>query len=166
MGRKDKGDVNMKALVVYYSRTGKTKNIAESIAKKLGADIEEIVDTTPRKGFFGFLFGSRDAMFKKGTSIEPLKSKPEDYDVVVVGTPIWAGTMAPAVRTYLNISKIKKAAFFCTCGGRGIEKTFANMHEIIVDAKVIAGLGFTMKTLKEGAEEKIDKFVEKIKEAK
>ncbi len=45
----------MKVLIVYYSRSGQTRNIAEVIAKKLGAELEEIVDHRNRKGLLGFL---------------------------------------------------------------------------------------------------------------
>jgi flavodoxin len=40
----------MKSLVVYYTRTGKTKSAAEAIATQLGADIEEIVDLKKTAG--------------------------------------------------------------------------------------------------------------------
>jgi len=45
----------MKTLVVYYSRTGKTKFVAEKIAVELKADVEEVVDLKSRSGRFGFL---------------------------------------------------------------------------------------------------------------
>ena len=45
----------MKVLVVYYSRTGNTKFVAEAIAQSLEADIEEIKDGKNRMGVFGFL---------------------------------------------------------------------------------------------------------------
>jgi len=72
----------MKALVVYYSRTNSTKKIAESVAKCLKADIDEIIDKKSRSGPIGFLTGGRDAMQKKETAIEFEKS-PEKYDLVI-----------------------------------------------------------------------------------
>ncbi|MBE3088681.1 MAG: flavodoxin family protein, partial [Actinobacteria bacterium] len=42
-------------LVVYYSRTGTTRKVAEYITKQLGADMEEIIDMKKRSGIWGFL---------------------------------------------------------------------------------------------------------------
>jgi flavodoxin len=49
------GKIIMKTLVVYYSRTGKTRFVAERVASELKADIEEVVDLKNRSGRFGFL---------------------------------------------------------------------------------------------------------------
>ena len=54
----------MKVLVVYYSRTGNTRFVAEAIAQSLEADIEEIKDGKNRMGVFGFLRRGYEAIFK------------------------------------------------------------------------------------------------------
>jgi flavodoxin len=51
----------MKILIVYYSRTGRTKKIAEKIQYRLNADIDEISDTKNRAGILGWLSAGRDA---------------------------------------------------------------------------------------------------------
>src|SRR3989339_644824 len=96
---------NMKTLIVYYSRTGTTKRVAEAIAEKLGADLEEIVDKKDRKGAMGYLTAGRDATLRRLTEIEPLKKRAEDYDLVIIGTPIWSWNMSVAVRAYLSLNK-------------------------------------------------------------
>ena len=58
----------MKNLVVYYSRTGRTKKIAKEIQERLNADIEEIHDVKNREGILGWLSAGRDAGTKKTTS--------------------------------------------------------------------------------------------------
>ena len=119
----------MKTLVVFYSRTGNTKKVAEEIAKILNADIEEIIDKKDRKGIVGWLKSGRDATFKKSAEIEFVKN-PIDYDLVIIGTPIWAFTMTPAIRTYLSENKFKKVAFFSTSGGSEGKKIFNEMEKI------------------------------------
>jgi len=55
----------MKALVVYYSRTGNTKFVAEKIAQELGADIEEVIDKKNRFGLINYLRAGGDALRRK-----------------------------------------------------------------------------------------------------
>ena len=121
-----------KILIVYYSRTGNTRAVAQALAAQLGADIEEIVDTKNRKGIFGWLGAGKDASQKKTTVIGPTTKDPANYDLVVLGTPIWSWSMTPAIRTYIeaNREKFKKVAFFCTMGKNGDVKTFAAMAEL------------------------------------
>lgn len=119
----------MKALVVYYSRDGNTKFVANEVAKSLKADVEALTDKKNRKGIFGYILGGRDALLGRETEIGELKYGPETYDLVIVGTPVWAHSVAPAVRTYLNKNELsgKKAAFFCTYGGSGAEQVLGQL---------------------------------------
>jgi len=107
-------------LVTFYSRTGTTKKVAERIADTLGCEIEEILDTKNRGGILGFLASGREASSKLLTKLKPIKKDPSSYDLVVIGTPIWAGRLSSPIRTYLseNKGKFKKVAFFYTQGGK------------------------------------------------
>jgi len=122
----------MKTLVAYYSRTGVTRKAAQAIAEKLEADVEEIIDRKKRAGVLGFLSGGWDAFRRKTLPIEPTQHDPAEYDLVIVGTPVWANTATPAVRSYLkeHAGGIFRAAFFCTLGGRNAGKTFADMQGV------------------------------------
>ena len=59
----------MRALVVFYSRTGNTKRIAEDISKTLNADIEELYDAKGRKGITGWLVSGMDARLKRKANL-------------------------------------------------------------------------------------------------
>ena len=120
----------MKSLVVYYSRTGNTRKVAQAIAGVLKADVEEIVDLKDRAGVKGYLLAGRDAMRKEETPIEPIKHDVTAYDLVVVGTPVWAFTMAAPVRSFLvgPGSSARRMAFFCTMGGSGANRAFREMQ--------------------------------------
>lgn len=119
----------MKTLVVYYSRTGVTRTVAQALAGQLQADIEELRDHKARTGPWGWITACMDAMCKRPTEIDPPVKDPAAYDLVLVGTPVWAYTMAPAVRTYLSQRgrAIKRAAWFCTMGSSGDRRTFSHM---------------------------------------
>ena len=75
--------------------------MAEKIAQELGADIEEIVDQKNRRGLVGFLRDGYDSSRGKGTLIDETKKLLENYDLVVLGTPVWNLGPTPAIRAYL-----------------------------------------------------------------
>ena len=123
----------MKCLLVFYSRTGTTKKIAESISTEMNCEYEEIIDTKKRKGcFIGFIKSGFAATREKLTIIKTIQKDPELYDVVILGTPIWNKRMTPAIRTYIteNKNRFKSVAFFCTLGGRGEPETFESMTKL------------------------------------
>ena len=118
----------MKSLVVYYSRTGKTKFVAEETTAELGADIEEIVDLKSREGKMGWLSAGKDASSNSQTKIAETKRNPSEYDLIVLGTPVWAWSPSSAIRTYVAKHDLsgKKVALFFTLDNnpRGaVEKT-------------------------------------------
>ena len=78
-----------KVLVIFYSRTGATRRLAEALANALQADIEPITDRINRSGIFGYLRSVAESLQKRGASIEPMKTDPASYDLVVIGTPVW-----------------------------------------------------------------------------
>jgi flavodoxin len=110
----------LKSLVVYYTRTGNARFVAETIAAEIGADVEEVIDLKKRTGALGFLSGGSDARRGKETAIAPTKKSPAEYDLVIIGTPVWAGRPTPAILTYLKKHDFsdKKVAFFFTQGGK------------------------------------------------
>ena len=136
----------MKYLVVFYSRNGTTKKIAHTISENLKCDMEEIVDTKKRAGTLGYISAGKDATFKRLTKIKETQKNPKDYDAVIIGTPVWAFTMSPAIRTYLTKNKkdLKKVAFFCTMGGSGSTRTFSSMEKLC-NNKPITTLELTTK---------------------
>jgi menaquinone-dependent protoporphyrinogen IX oxidase len=156
----------MNTLVVYYSRTGLTKKIATLISTKLKADIDEVIDNKDRSGAMGYMRAGKDAMQNELTSIN-YKHDPKDYDMIVIGGPVWAWTVCPAIRTYLDKNvdslKIKKVAFFATQGSDGAEKKFKAMENVI-GMKPLATLTINGKDFKNNTfESKVEEFVDSIK---
>ena len=122
----------MTTLITYFSHTGNTKRIAEAIAEHCPADLEQITEVTPRSGFLGYLTAGRDAWRKTASEIRPVKTEPGNYDLVIVGTPVWAWNLTPPVRNYLQKfgEQFERVAFFCTQGGSGAEAVFKQMAEL------------------------------------
>ncbi len=139
--------LHLKSLVVYYTRTGNARFVAETIAAEIGADAEEVIDMKKRSGVLGYLSGGKAARQGKETQIAPSKKSPADYDLIIVGTPIWAARPTPAVTTYLKKNNLsgKKVAVFFTQGGKkpqGIEQIKALMpnSEYVAELTLISPL--------------------------
>ncbi len=124
----------MKILTVYYSYDGNTRFIAETIANELNADIMELkpVKEMKSKGFLKYVWGGAMVAMKRKPRLLPFDKNPADYDLIIIGTPVWNSTMAPPVRSFLDncSSAVKRAALFC-CYSGGVSKTFAEMKELL-----------------------------------
>lgn len=153
----------MRILVVNYSRTGNNKMIALKIAKILGADTDEIVSSKSFKGILGFMKGGRDSI--KGRIVEINTQKnPSKYDLVVVGGPIWAGSLNPPLRAYLSKNKFKKLAFF-SCSSKGEpQKVPQQLEELSINPT--AALFLSQKNIGKDHAKKIAEFCKKIKSGK
>jgi flavodoxin len=122
----------MKVLVVYFSRTGSTRKVAQAVTKTLGAEIEEITDRVDRRGILGYLRSASGEWFGGDTTIDQSKFDPALFDLVIIGTPIWRFSVSTPVKHYLenHAAKFKKVAFFCTMGGSGDSRTFGQMQSL------------------------------------
>lgn len=123
---------NSRILVVYYSRTGTTRKVAAALAAKLGCDSEEIVEARSRNGMFGYLRSLIEARRQIPPHIAAAGKDPSIYDLIVIGTPVWAWSLSSPVRAYLlaNKSRLPAVAFFCTLGGAGSDRAFGQMQEL------------------------------------
>jgi flavodoxin len=149
----------MKSLVTYYSRSNITKKLAEKIAGKTNSDIEEIISNVKYEGKIGYARAGKDAMTEKIIDIKSLKFDPAEYDMVYIGTPVWAGKAASPVLTYLkmNEGKFTNVKFFATAGSSGFESTFKQMEKKSV--KPLKTLSLTTKQVKNDDYD-LDSFIE------
>ena len=138
----------MKSLVAYYSRSSTTKKLAEDIAAKTNADIEEIKSKVNYNGKIGYIKAGKDAMSEKIIDIEALKYDPADYDVVYLGTPVWASKAANPLISYIkqNEGKFTNVKFFITAGGTGFEGALSQLEEYTT--KPIDTLALTTRDVK------------------
>lgn len=151
----------MKILVVFYSRTGLTKKLALSLADKIGAEVEEIIDQNPRSGVLGYIVSGREAISKKLAKIDTPRLNPGDYDLVIIGTPLWAGTMSSPIRSYLTQFKggFKSVAFFTTQQASAQERVFTILSDF-VNLKPSATMSVLSKEVVRGDyQEKINDFI-------
>ncbi len=125
----------MKKLVVFYSRTGNTRSVAQEVSKLIDADVEEIHDTKNRKGIIGFILSGMDARRKGRAKLREREKDPSLYDLVIIGTPVWAYNISTPVRTYIDDNKscFRNVAFFCTSGSSDSKyalRVFSDMKDL------------------------------------
>ena len=125
-------------LCIYYSRTGNTRKAMEEIAEALGAELVEITDGVDRSGTSGWLRSGMDAMRKSTEPLKPFETERplQDYRLVVVGSPVWAGRCSSVVRGFLKKygGKITRAAYMVTRGSEKRDEAIYDQMDLYVPA--------------------------------
>lgn len=156
----------MKTLIIYYSFSGNVKFIAETMAKEIGADLLELKPEKEikTKGFLKYFWGGRQVMMKIAPKLLPLSKNPDDYDLLIIGTPVWAWNYCPPIRSFLNQVKLrnKKIGLFCCHGGQ-MGKTFENIKAELSGNQIVGETNF-FEPLKNKLEENIASAIKWIKE--
>lgn len=137
--------VQPKALVVFYSQSNTTRTVAQEIQKQLNCDIAEIECVEPYSGDFGQTIQRWQKEQQEGTlpEIKPLDKNISDYDVIFLGYPIWGGTYAIPVATFLKNTDFagKKLVPFCTFGSGGLNTSVAALQQSAQNAQILDGYG-------------------------
>ena len=151
-----------KMLVLYYSQTGNTKAVAEEIATKLGADIEEIVMVNPYDPDFQATIDRCMKEREQGIipEIQPVKADIAAYDVIFLGFPVWFGTYAPPVQKFLLGADLsgKKIVPFCTFGSGGLESSVNDLKQAAPNSEIMPGYGVRAARL-EAMPKELDNFL-------
>lgn len=156
----------MNVLIVYYSYEGATQLIAEHMKEVSSADLLQlkVVDEKQRTGFGKYFWNGQQVMMKKKPALEPYTLNPSDYDLIVIGTPIWAGTFTPAIRTFLEDSELsgKKVAYFYTDLG-GSAKMQGHMDSMLVDSEIVGRLNLVAVRKDEaGSKKKAEEWIRSL----
>lgn len=119
-------------LCLYYSRSGNTQNAMEEIASALGAELMRLDDGRDRSGWRGWLRAGMDAMRRQTPALQPYETERplEEYSLVLLGTPVWAGRCAAPIRGFLKEQgrRLKRVGYVLTRAGEGkCEEVYAQM---------------------------------------
>ena len=151
-----------KKLVLYYSESGTTKAVAETLQKQLGADIESIVLEQPYSGNFQETVQRAQREKQEGIlpKLKALKSKIASYEVIFLGYPIWSGTYASPIVSLLKENDFagKTIVPFCTFGSGGLESSSADLKKALPKANIKQGYGVRQARLA-SAEKEIKRFL-------
>lgn len=137
-------------LVAYFSASGVTAKVAESLSEAIGADLYEIEPEVP------YTKADLDWMDKQSRStlemndpasrpaIKGMRDNMEDYDTVFVGFPIWWYVAPTIINTFLESYDLtgKTIIPFATSGGSAMGKTNEKLQPSCPKSKLLEGKVF------------------------
>lgn len=156
----------MKKAVVFYSLSGNTQAAAKEIAEGIGADLIELklVKPFPAEKSKQLALGGMQAMFGMKPAIQELSKNIKKYDVLILGTPIWAGTIAAPVHSFLNKYQVldKIVAVFTFSGGGDNKRCIAKLSKRLPRLKVEVALANRDSDLAIHNADKIHHFIKEV----
>lgn len=127
----------MKTAIIYYSMSGNTEYVAEKIGKQIGADLIRIEPEKayPDSGAKKFIWGGKSAVMGDTPKLKTYDFKADEYEQIIFGFPVWAGTFTPPIRTFIqenkDVIKDKKIAAFTCLAGNGGEKALEKLKKFL-----------------------------------
>lgn len=148
----EKGTLKTKILIIYYSRSGNTREIANQIHERVGGDIVEIQTVEPYPDDYNAVTKQAQQELNSGYK-PPLKTKVENirsYDVIFVGSPSWWSTIASPVRTFLSEHDLsgKTMVPFITHEGSGLGRSVTDIMTICPNSTILDGLAIRGRNAK------------------
>ena len=130
-------------LCLYYSRTGTTEKLIREIAQELGCEMVRLEDGVDRAGLKGWLRSGMQAMSRRLPPVrKPKTALPLSvYDLVIIGTPVWAGRCSAPVRSFLQEygQQLRRAAYVITrASGVRYEEVFQQMDIYVPSSHISA----------------------------
>lgn len=121
----------MRTAVIYHSETGNTREVAEYLARQVGADLYPVRSTFPYNHLTRMVVGIRRSLCGTRDPVEPKSIDLGPYDCVAIGSPVWAGMPTPVINgavAGLKNCQGKEAAVFmtCACSPRGAARVLAD----------------------------------------
>lgn len=158
----------MRSIVVYFSQTGNTKSIAQKIASMIGSDMLELVPVKayPSGKASKFLMGGMGAVMGDKPKLNPYSFDHYAYNTLILCSPIWAGTIAPPLRTFVTEQNVagKKIGFVFCSSSEDTSKAYSALTAAVGIPQANASLTLVepLTNPKEENEELIKAFVKKI----
>ena len=112
-------EIKMNNKVLFFTRTGNSRRIAEKLADELSCQIIEVTDNMNWNGICGFIKGGYYASRDKVVAIKT-SADVEDYDELIVVSPLWAGKLAPDIKEFLKTAEKDKVHLVVVSSGSNI----------------------------------------------
>ena len=152
----------MKKLVIYYSYTGNTKLIANKIKEKLNCDILELTPKVPFSTNYDEVVKEyKSNSVDKNVEINDIDIDLNDYDELIIGTPVWWYTMCPVISTFLKKYNLNNKIIYVFATNAGwLGHTFKD-YEKLCNIKGSMNIVFDSNRLKTSVEE-LNNWIEKL----
>lgn len=149
-----------KTLVVFFSRSGRTRRIARALAQRLNAELEDLRALQSREGPIGYAQSAVEALAMLAPAIATPQHNGSGHELVVIGSPVWFWSLASPVRSWLLQADLQHArvAFFCTMGSSGAWRVFDTMAAL-AGKKPLATLSLTAHEVDGHQSSQLDEFV-------
>ena len=131
-----------KTLILFYSLSGNTKGLAHKTAKELGADIEEVFEVKKSSAFNAYFLGIIRALKRAKPLIKPLKSQINNYEKLIIMSPVWACKPAPAINTLFSLLPAGKKVELIMVSGGGGTKISTNTTKAIIKKQGCEVVGY------------------------
>lgn len=146
-----------KSLVVYYSQTHVTEQVAKIIADATSADLDSIVAVDAYNGTFDETVQRCLKEMESGVApaVKPINADLAKYDTIYLGFPVWCGIAAQPVGSWVKSVDLsgKVIVPFCSFGSGGLETSVAELKKAAPNAKFIDGYGVRTIRVAKAAEE-------------
>ena len=109
----------MKTLVIYYSFSGNTKKIALQLADELDTKPFEVKDVKRLSKFKAYTWGCYKALRMQSAPVQPINVNFDEYEKIIILSPVWAGHPAPQIHSVLNLLPSGKEVSFRAVSASG-----------------------------------------------
>lgn len=153
-------------LCVYYSRTGSTEKLMREIAAELNCEAVKLDDGVDRSGMRGWFRSGMQAMARRLPKVKPFKTALPlgVYDLVIIGTPVWAGRCSAPVRSFLSQygEELRRVAYVITRSSEVRYEDVFDQMDLYVHTPRIGGVSIRPDSV--GAAFWRDEFLTKVRD--
>lgn len=146
-------------ILVYYSYEGNTEELVSGMKQVIKADVLklEVENEKKTKSLFRFVWGGKEVYMNKKPKLKKYDIDLDKYDNIIIGSPCWFGSYAPAINTFLSENVIQnKNIYLLVCDGGNLRNTWKNYEEVLKGNNIVSRLDIVYP-VKNG----IDKSIEK-----
>jgi len=120
----------MKTIIMYYSHSGNTKALATKKAQELGADMEELIEI--EKPFIPV--GIYRAVNRVRAKIQPFQAELDEYDKIIIMSPVWAGHPVSAIYSLIDrLPSGKQVELIMTSGGGSTKNSTEGTKALVAE---------------------------------
>lgn len=146
-------------ILVYYSYEGNTEELVSGMKQVIKADVLklEVENEKKTKSLFRFVWGGKEVYMTKKPKLKKYDIDLDKYDNIIIGSPCWFGSYAPAINTFLSENVIQnKNIYLLVCDGGNFRNTWKNYEEVLKGNNIVSRLDIVYP-VKKGINKSIEK---------